>query len=169
MEEKIKNRNYEKNFNKYLWNQYDALHERLSRKISSLSKILNSFIDIYHVKKEYYKNLRPLIKDEPPALIEEESFQIGEHFDNDIEHAPILFLSSNPAFTFDEVSPRYFPASGKIFIPEHIDTAKKAEFSAGEYSLEEIKKKLTVPQKEMTFEEIGVASEITPNFFCHQL
>ena len=75
MEEKIKNRNYEKNFNKYLWNQYDALHERLSRKISSLSKILNSFIDIYHVKKEYYKNLRPLIKDEPPALIEEESFQ----------------------------------------------------------------------------------------------
>lgn len=86
--------------------------------------------------------------------IEEEGFQIGEPFDGDIEHAPILFLSSNPAFNFDEVSPRYFPASGKIFMPAHIDTAKKAEFSAGEYSLEKIKKKLTVPQKEMTFEEV---------------
>ena len=75
MEEKIKNRNYEKNFNKYLWNQYDALHERLSRKISSLSKILNSFIDIYHVKKEYYKSLKPLIKDEPQPLSEEENFR----------------------------------------------------------------------------------------------
>lgn len=88
------------------------------------------------------------------TTIEEEGFQIGEPFDGDIENAPILFLSSNPAFNFDEVSPRYFPASGKIFMPAHIDTAKKAEYSAGEYSLEEIKKKLTVPQKEMTFEEI---------------
>ncbi len=63
-------------------------------------------------------------------------------------------MSSNPAFNFDEVSPRYFPSSGKIFMPAHIDTAKKAELSAGEYSLEEIKQKLTVSQKEMTFEEI---------------
>ncbi len=86
--------------------------------------------------------------------IEEEGFQIGEPFDGDIENAPILFLSSNPAFNFDEVSPRYFLASSKIFMPAHIDTAKKADFSAGEYSLEEIKKKLTVPQKEMTFEEV---------------
>ncbi len=39
-------------------------------------------------------------------------------------------------------------------MPAHIDTAKKAELSAGEYSLEEIKQKLTVSQKEMTFEEI---------------
>ena len=88
------------------------------------------------------------------TTIEEEGFQIGEPFDGDIEHALILFLNSNPAFNFDEVSPRYFPASGKIFMPAHIDTAKKTEFSAGECSLKEIKKKLTVPQKEMTFEEV---------------
>ena len=75
MEEKIIKRNYEKNFRKYLWNQYDSLHERLTRKIGSLSKILSSFNDIYHVKKEYYKNLKPLIKDEPQPLIEEENFK----------------------------------------------------------------------------------------------
>ena len=43
--------------------------------------------------------------------IAKEGFQIGEPFDGDIENAPILFLSSNPAFNFDEVSPRYFPDS----------------------------------------------------------
>jgi hypothetical protein len=75
MEEKIIKRNYEKNFRKYLWNQYDSLHERLTRKIGSLSKILSSFNDIYHVKKEYYKSLKPLIKDEPQPLIEEENFK----------------------------------------------------------------------------------------------
>jgi hypothetical protein len=75
MEEKIIKRNYEKNFRKYLWNQYDSLHERLTRKIGSLSKILSSFNDIYHVKKEYYKSLKPLIKDEPQPLSEEENFR----------------------------------------------------------------------------------------------
>ena len=75
MEEKIIKRNYEKNFQKYLWNQYDNLHDRLTRKIGSLSKILSSFNDIYHVKKEYYKNLKPLIKDEPQSLSEEENFK----------------------------------------------------------------------------------------------
>ena len=75
MEEKIIKRNYEKNFQKYLWNQYDTLHDRLTKKIGSLSKILSQFNDIYHVKKEYYKNLRPLIKEEPQALTEEESFK----------------------------------------------------------------------------------------------
>ena len=75
MEEKIIKRNYEKNFQKYLWNQYDTLHDRLTKKIGSLSKILGSFIDIFHVKKEYYKSLRPLIKEDPPVLTEEENFQ----------------------------------------------------------------------------------------------
>ena len=75
MEEKIIKRNYEKNFQKYLWNQYDNLHERLTRKIGSLTKILSSFNDIYHVKKEYYKNLKPLIKDDPQPLSEEENFR----------------------------------------------------------------------------------------------
>ena len=75
MEEKIIKRNYEKNFQKYLWNQYDILHDRLTKKIGSLSKILGSFIDIFHVKKEYYKSLRPLIKEDPPVLTEEENFQ----------------------------------------------------------------------------------------------
>ena len=75
MEEKIIKRNYEHNFEKYLWNQYDALHDRLTKKIGSLSKILSQFNDIFHVKKEYYKNLRPLIKDEPQPLTEEENFK----------------------------------------------------------------------------------------------
>ena len=75
MEEKIIKRNYEKNFQKYLWNQYDNLHDRLTKKIISLSKILSSFNDIFHIKKEYYKNLRPLIKEETPTLIEEENFK----------------------------------------------------------------------------------------------
>ena len=75
MEEKIIKRDYEHNFQKYLWNQYDNLHDRLTRKIGSLSKILGSFIEIFHVKKEYYKNLRPLIKEDPPLLTEEENFQ----------------------------------------------------------------------------------------------
>ena len=55
MEEKIIKRDYEHNFQKYLWNQYDNLHDRLTRKIGSLSKILGSFIEIFHVKKEYLK------------------------------------------------------------------------------------------------------------------
>ena len=75
MEEKIIKSNYEKNFQKYLWNQYDNLHDRLTRKIGSLSKILSSINDIYHVKKEYYKSLKPLIKDEPQPLSEEENFR----------------------------------------------------------------------------------------------
>ena len=75
MEEKIIKRNYEKNFQKYLWNQYDNLHDRLTRKIGSLSKILSSINDIYNVKKEHYKSLKPLIKDEPQPLSEEENFR----------------------------------------------------------------------------------------------
>ena len=58
MEEKIIKRNYEKNFQKYIWNQYDNLHDRLTRKICGLLKILSIINDIYHVKKEYYKNLK---------------------------------------------------------------------------------------------------------------
>lgn len=57
--------------------------------------------------------------------INEEGFQIGEPFNGDIKQAPILFLSSNPAFNFDEVSPRFFPNSGKLFVPEHIENGSK--------------------------------------------
>ena len=75
MEEKIIKRDYEHNFQKYLWNQYDNLHDRLTKKIGSLSKILGAFNDIYHVKKEYYKSIKPLIKEELPTLNEEQNFQ----------------------------------------------------------------------------------------------
>ena len=112
------------------------------------------------------------------TVIEKEGFQIGEPFDGDIEKAPVLFLSSNPAFNFDEVSPRYFPSFSKIFMPEHIASAKKAGQKAGmfdkgysfegiikkikqmldgsrkEISFEEIQSIFTVPQREMTFGEI---------------
>ena len=63
MEEKIIKRNDEKNFQKYIWNQYDNLHDRLTRKIGSLSKILSTINNIYYAKKEYYKNLKLLIKE----------------------------------------------------------------------------------------------------------
>ena len=60
--------------------------------------------------------------------IDKEGFQIGEPFDGDIENAPILFLSSNPAFNFDEVSPRYFADSRKVFKPEHVSITKRVKF-----------------------------------------
>ena len=88
--------------------------------------------------------------------IAKEGFQIGEPFDGDIENAPILFLSSNPAFNFDEVSPRYFPDSGKIFMPAHVDLSiqDRVNIPAGNYLFEEVKSKFAVPQKEMSFDEI---------------
>ena len=85
--------------------------------------------------------------------IEKEGFQIGEPFDGDIENAPILFLSSNPAFNFDEVSPRYFPDSDKVFMSEHI-TTNACMVTGGIYSFDEIKTIFTVPQREMSFDEI---------------
>ena len=88
--------------------------------------------------------------------IKEEGFQIGEPFDGDIENAPVLFLSSNPAFNFDEVSPRYFPDSEKIFMPAYVDIIKdnRVNIPAGDYSFEEVKSKFSVPQKEISFDEI---------------
>ena len=65
----------ENNFDKYLWNKYEPLHERLMRKISYLSKVLDNFSEIHNVKKNYYKTLKPIMKDEIPAPKEEENFQ----------------------------------------------------------------------------------------------
>ena len=42
----------ENNFDKYLWNRYEPLHERLMRKISYLSKVLDNFSEIHTVKKK---------------------------------------------------------------------------------------------------------------------
>ena len=88
--------------------------------------------------------------------IEKEGFQIGEPFNGDLENAPVLFLSSNPAFNFDEVSPRYFVDSGKVFNPKHISATKRVNFSYSnrEYSFDEIRKMFIEPQKEMSFNEI---------------
>ena len=88
--------------------------------------------------------------------IEQEGFQVGEPFDGDIEHAPVLFLSSNPAFNFDEVSPRYFADSGKVFNPEHISAMKRVKFSDPnrEYSFDEIREMFIEPNKEMSPDEI---------------
>ncbi len=65
----------ENNFDKYLWNRYEPLHDRLIKKIAYLSKVLDNFNDIYSVKKNYYKNLKPLIKDGIQPCKEEENFQ----------------------------------------------------------------------------------------------
>ena len=50
-----------------------------------------------------------------------EGFQIGEPWNGDILNAPVLFLSSNPAFNFYEASPRFkLDTTGDyIFIPAH--------------------------------------------------
>ena len=65
----------ENNFDKFLWNRYEPLHDRLIKKISFLSKVLGNFNEIYHVKKDYYKLLKPLIKEDIPICKEEENFQ----------------------------------------------------------------------------------------------
>lgn len=42
------------------------------------------------------------------SSIDKEGFQVGEPWNGDIENAPILFLSSNPAYNFYEISPRWY-------------------------------------------------------------
>ena len=71
----MEKKNPENNFDKFLWNRYEPLHDRLIKKIAYLSKVLSNFNDIYHVKKDYYKLLKPLIKDDIPTCKEEENFQ----------------------------------------------------------------------------------------------
>ena len=71
---KNKNKNDETNFDKYLWNRYVPLHDRLMRKIAYLSKVYGNFNDIYHVKKDYYKALKPIINAEIPPCKEESNF-----------------------------------------------------------------------------------------------
>ena len=71
----MKKKDFENNFEKYLWNKYEPLHERLMRKIAYLSKVLGNFNSIYLVKKDYYKNLKPLIATEIPICKEEINFQ----------------------------------------------------------------------------------------------
>ena len=51
------------------------MHERLIKKIAYLSKVLDNFNDIFNVKKNYYKTLKPLIKDGIQPCKEEENFQ----------------------------------------------------------------------------------------------
>ena len=76
MEKKVsKKKIREINFERYLWNKYQPLHDKLLNKISYLSKVLASFNDIYHIKKEYYKNLKPLMSVEIPICKEEINFK----------------------------------------------------------------------------------------------
>ena len=55
--------NPELSFEKNLWNQYGPLHDRLQKKIAYLSSVLTNFNSIHKVKKDYYRNVRPLLKD----------------------------------------------------------------------------------------------------------
>ena len=71
----MEKKNPENNFDKFLWNRYEPLHDRLIKKITFLSKVLGNFNEIYHVKKDYYKLLKPLIKEDIPICKEEENFQ----------------------------------------------------------------------------------------------
>ena len=71
----MKNKNLENNFDKYLWNRYEPLHDRLMKKITYLSKVLSNFNDIYNVKKDYYKALKPLIKEDIQVCKEEDNFE----------------------------------------------------------------------------------------------
>ena len=69
------NNKNDNNFEKYLWNKYEPLHERISKKIINLSKVFSSINDIYTIKKEYYKNINPIIRDSMPLPKEEASYQ----------------------------------------------------------------------------------------------
>ena len=72
MENKVpKKKVREINFERYLWNKYQPLHDRLMNKITYLTKVMNNFTDIYHVKKEYYKTIKPLTSVEIPECKEE--------------------------------------------------------------------------------------------------
>ena len=62
-----KKRIREINFERYLWNKYQPLHDRLMNRIPYLSNVLASFNDIYHLKKEYYKNIKPLMNKDIPC------------------------------------------------------------------------------------------------------
>ena len=55
--------NPEISFEKNLWNRYNPLHDRLQKKIIYLSNVLQNFSDVHRVKREYYKKVRPLLKD----------------------------------------------------------------------------------------------------------
>ena len=66
---------FENNFDKYLWNRYELLHDKLMKKISYLYNVLNNFNDIYHVKKEYYKKLKPLLNEFIQPCYEEVNFE----------------------------------------------------------------------------------------------
>ena len=50
-------------FEKNLWGRYSNLHDRLQKKIAYLSSVLNNFTDVQKVKREYYKKVKPLLKD----------------------------------------------------------------------------------------------------------
>ena len=102
------------------------------------------------VKKKYGKITKFQIErcKDNGTSIKKEGFQVGEPFDGDIINAPILFLSSNPSFNFNERSPRYFLDSDKLFMPEHI-TAEKQPINEGQYSFDEIKKNFEVPKEEI--------------------
>ena len=130
-----------------------------------LNLIDDPYIDIVQFQDSECKGMTQT-KTGRPSL-SKEGFQIGEPFCGDIEKAPVLFLSSNPAFNFDEVSPRYFPVSdktslGKIFMPKHIASAKKAGQEAGiwdkgysfEKIIEKIRKKFTDFREKISFEEV---------------
>ena len=52
----------EYNFDKYLWNKYDVLHDKLIKKLAYLSNVLNNFNDIYKVKEESYTKINKYSK-----------------------------------------------------------------------------------------------------------
>ena len=99
----------------------------------------NPFRDILQFQDNACKGMIQDKTKRSRTSLEKEGFQVGEPFDGDIEQAPVLFLSSNPAFNFDEVSPRYHSASGKIFMPKHKDTITKKQVPAKGMSFVEVK------------------------------
>jgi hypothetical protein len=59
--------------------------------------------------------------------IRTQGFQTGEPWIGDIEKARILFLSSNPAFTFNENCPRYFAQTKTFAMPYSKETLSLQE------------------------------------------
>ena len=55
MEEKIIKRNYEKNFQKYSWNQHDNLNDRLTKNLEVYQKFYHQLTTFITPKKSIIK------------------------------------------------------------------------------------------------------------------
>ena len=98
--------------------------EQIIQDVACNQDILNLMTDCFRGVALRYSPLKDFVQfqinecQNNGTTLTQEGFQIGEPWNGDILNAPILFLSSNPAFNFFEASPRLHK-DGSITIPAH--------------------------------------------------